>query len=89
METFHIYDEQLTGKEFYYFFGTHIEEIDPWDTNSMYHGFLITTKDEVIPAKIPMMVYRDIPSTLKKEPRSNNYNRFKVSNGGKIVSRVT
>lgn len=87
-KTFHIYDNFLKHKEFYFFFGTWIEESDTWDKEAYYHGFLITINDIVIPAKIPYMVYKQIPDKLKRSPTCNQYHRFRVSKEGSILSNI-
>lgn len=86
--TFHIYDKNLKHKEFYFFFGTWIEECDTWDKNSYYHGFLITINDIVIPTKIPYLVYKQIPDKLKRSPINNQYHRFKISQDGSVISNI-
>ena len=85
MDTFHIYDKDLQRFEFYYFFGTHIEEESPWDPLSMYCGFLITTSGEILKTKIPISVYEKIPNILKRDPIENSRNRFYISSSGDII----
>lgn len=89
MNTFHIYDSELSGKDFYFFFGTWVEETDPWDNNGYYHGYLITTKDEIIQTRIPSRIYDQIPQELKRGPQKNHYYRFRINNDGSIVSNIT
>lgn len=85
---FHIYDTGIIQKEFIYFFGTHFEEIDPYDKNGYVCGILITRDYEQIQIKIPYFVFISIPKKMKRSPTVGNYHMFKFDKSGIMITNI-